>query len=137
MPALAGVRMPRPSIASVLLLAVLSSGCAGDVGRLLIDPAKFDYHTCAQLERIMQSNRVRAGEFRGLMERAAQDSVIVARVTYAPEYQATRSEMRLIEEVAQRKECDPPIVAAETSGTPALPFIAVPPSSGTAPARNR
>jgi hypothetical protein len=115
------LKMPLPATGgfsrttfAVLALAVSLSGCAGVPDSALVDPAKFDYYACVDLARVMKANQIRAHELRVLDAKAARDEVgvFVGAVTYTPEYKSLRGEMKLIEEVARRKDCAPPIVMA-------------------------
>lgn len=112
---------PRPAtgkysltILAALALAASLSGCAGVPDSALVDPAKFDYYACVDLTRAMKANQTRAHELRELDNKAARDQigVFVGAVTYTPEYKSLRGEMKLIEAVARRKDCTPPIVMA-------------------------
>jgi hypothetical protein len=102
----------RPCVAMILLLAAVPLGCGGRVETALIDPDKYEFHSCAQLAREMNTLRARTNELRGLYERASRDSALVARVSYEPDYLSAIGNMRLIETTAREKQCSPPITAA-------------------------
>ena len=110
----------RPAVIVTLLLAGLPLGCGGGPETALVDPAKFRFHTCTQLQREMTKLRDRAQELRALYEKAQRDSVIVARVSYEADYLSTIGDMQLIEAEAQERKCDPPIMAA-ASPSPLAP----------------
>jgi len=101
----------RSSILVILLLAALPLGCGGRPEMALVDPAKFQFHTCAQLEREMTKLRDRAQELRTLHAKATRDSPLVARVAYEADYVSTIGDIQLIESAGREKSCDPAIAA--------------------------
>jgi hypothetical protein len=103
----------RPSIIVTLLMAVVPLGCGGRVEMALVDPDKYQFHSCAQLVREMNTLRARTQELRSLYERASRDpsGQFVARVSYEPEYLSAIGNMQLIETAARDKDCSPPVTA--------------------------
>jgi len=97
-----------------LVLAALPLGCAGPAEMTLVDPAKYQFHTCAQLEREMTTLVERTHELRALHEQAVRDSAgaVIARIAYEPDYLSTIGNIRLIAAAAQDRDCDPPIAPA-------------------------
>lgn len=106
----------RPSIIAVLLAAALPLGCGGGIEMALVNPDKYQFHSCAQLAREMDTLRTRSQELRALYERASRDSTLIARAAYEPDYLSTIGNMQLIETAARESRCSPPITAA---GAPA------------------
>ena len=104
----------RASRIVTLVLAALPLGCAGPNEMALVDPAKYQFHTCAQLEREMKTLSERTHELRALHDKAARDSAgaFVARIAYQPDYLSTIGNIRLIAAAAQDRDCDPPIAPA-------------------------
>ena len=107
----------RPCIMVTLLLAAVPLGCGGRIESALVDPEKYEFHSCAQLAREMNTLRERAQELRGLYERASRDSTFIARTSYEPDYLSVIGNMQLIETKAREQQCSPPITA---TGAPAL-----------------
>lgn len=101
----------RPSIIAVVLAAALPVGCGRGVEMALVDPDKYQFHSCPQLAREMNTLRTRSQELRALYERASRDSTLVARAAYEPEYLSTIGNMQLIETAARENRCSPPITA--------------------------
>ena len=99
----------RSSIVMILVLAALPLGCGSHPGIALVDPAKYQFHDCAQLERELKPLREQAQELRALYQEAARDSggELVARVAYEPDYLTTIGNIELIEAAAREKKCAP------------------------------
>ncbi|MPZ56878.1 MAG: twin-arginine translocation pathway signal [Rhizobiales bacterium] len=103
----------RPFIVAALILGGLPLGCGGRVEMALVDPAKYDFHTCPQLERAMKTLAERARELTALQRKAA--GAVIATIAYKPDYLATIGDMRVVETAARDKQCDPPIaIPADT-----------------------
>jgi hypothetical protein len=108
-------RVPaRSSRIVALVLAALPLGCTGPAEMMLVDPAKYQLHTCVQLEREMKTLSEHAHELRALHDRAVRDSAgaVIARIAYEPDYLSTIGNIRLIAAAAQDRDCDPPIAPA-------------------------
>jgi len=110
----------RTRIVVALLPAALLLGCGAGVETALVDPAKYQFHNCAQLQREMRTLSTRAHELRVLNDKAARDpaGALVARVAYDPEYLSTMGNIELVETAARDKNCDPPIVSAAGAPRP-------------------
>jgi hypothetical protein len=100
-------------------LAALPLSCGSRVEMALVDPGKFQFHTCVQLQREMKKLRDHAQELRVLYDKAARDSTAVANIAYEADYLSTTGDMRLIERAAREKNCDPPVTA--TTPAPTVP----------------
>jgi hypothetical protein len=101
------------SLIATLVLAALLLGCSSHPEMTLVDPAKYTFHNCAQLERDMKQLREREQELRVLHNKAGREAPLIARAAYEPEYLHTIGNMRLIEAAARERECEP-------RGTPAI-----------------
>jgi hypothetical protein len=108
-----------PRIMVTLVLAALPFGCGARVEMALVDPAKYQFHSCEQLEREMKQLRERAHELQALRDKATRDpaGAFVAGVAYEPDYLTTLGNMELVETAAREKNCSPPIVGM--AGAPA------------------
>jgi hypothetical protein len=108
----------RRTLAAVLFAAVLP-GCALDFDSTLVDPAAYDYYSCEQLRGIFKGLELRQTELEGYLSRAAKDTAgnVIGAVTYGPDLRSTRGRMKVIERVAGRKECDPPVKPAPATST--------------------
>lgn len=100
------------------VLAALAPGCSAHVETALVDPAKFQFFTCPQLEREMKRLRDHAQELRDLQAKAEREpaGAFIARIAYEPDYLSTIGDMEVVEATAQEKDCAPRITAAR--GTP-------------------
>jgi hypothetical protein len=99
------------------MISALPLGCAGN-SEMLVDPAKYQFHTCAQLAREINALREHARELRQLQQRAEREptGAAVARIAYEPDYLSTVGNMGVIEAAARDRNCDPPITAAGMLG---------------------
>lgn len=102
----------RPSLIVTLVLAALPLGCGGRVEMALVDPAKYTFYNCAQLQRDMTRLREQEQELKTLHDKVARDSLLVARVAYEADYLSTIGDMQLIETAARDRECNPAITIA-------------------------
>ena len=108
-------RVPaRSSRIVTLVLAALPLGCTGPAEMMLVDPAKYQLHTCVQLEREMKTLSEHAHELSALHDKAVRDTAgaVIARIAYEPDYLSTIGNIRLIAAAAQDRDCDPPIAPA-------------------------
>jgi hypothetical protein len=103
--------MPFPikSVGAALLLGAMLSGC-GSFEMLFVNPASFDYMSCANLAGAAKSTAKRQQDLKELIDRAEQDSVgvFIAATTYRTEYVKTQGDLKLIADAAQSKKCDTP-----------------------------
>jgi hypothetical protein len=94
-----------------LALSLLPIGGASQLDAALVDPAKYDYHNCVQLAGAMKGAESRQQELVDLKTRAEKSTAggVVSALTYGAEYRSIQGEMQLIEDVAKRKQCEPPV----------------------------
>jgi hypothetical protein len=99
-------------VGPALLLGALCA-CAGVPDAALVDPAKYNYHSCIDLDHAMKIDRDRDRELQGLARKTmrTQQGVVIGTLSYGPEFKYLRGDMALIEQVSKRKECSPPVVA--------------------------
>jgi hypothetical protein len=105
-------RSSRVTILSALLLCAGLGACSHLPDAALVDPAKYDLYSCKQLDHAMKEAADRNRELKRLEARAMRDpsGELVSDLTYVPEFKSWRGNMALMEEVSQRKDCDPPVV---------------------------
>jgi hypothetical protein len=109
------MRTPLRLVITLALTAWPLFGCGSGFDRALtmslVDPAKYNFHSCRQLAQALTAMEARESELEKLMQRAGVDTAghLIGVLTYATDYRAVRDELALIEDVAQRKECDPPV----------------------------
>jgi hypothetical protein len=74
---------------------------------LLIDPGKYQYHTCEQLATATKGFTTRREELVTLMERAEQSTAgaLVSTIAYKAEYTTAGQDLKLIEATARTKNC--------------------------------
>ena len=127
---IASFSLSRPLWRAVAALALLTlgaglGGCAG-VGESLssafVDPARYDFYECKQLESERKALANRGAEYQGLIAKA-QTGVggsVVAELAYRNDYISTRAQAKLAEEVWQRNKCHetPPTAASTPPATP-------------------
>ena len=103
----------RLALPMTLVAAALLPGCGTRVEMALVDPTKYQFHTCGLLQREMNELTTRAYELRALQAKARQDAAgaLVAEIAYQPDYLTTVGNMELVENAARDRDCDPPIVA--------------------------
>lgn len=106
-----------PSVVAAIVPAMFLLGCGSGAEMSLVDPTKYQFHSCAQLGREMHTLRERAQQLEALRDRAVRGSggELVANLAYEPEYRSAVGNMRLIEAAARERNCNPPITA--TSNT--------------------
>jgi hypothetical protein len=120
-------RLPRATVAMALLVAGTGlSGCAdlGDsfASGAFVDPAKYEYYDCKQLEDERKSLAARSAELQGLMAKADTGVAgpVVAELAYRNDYISVRAQAKLAEEGWRRNKClDSPPAAA--TAPPAAP----------------
>jgi hypothetical protein len=129
----AHIPFSRPSWRTVLAIALLLSGaglsgCAdmGDsfASGAFVDPAKYDYYDCKQLEADRKTLAGRIKDLQALIDKAntGVGGSIVGEVAYRNDYISAKAQAKLAEETWQRNKCheSPPDAAAATP-TPAPP----------------
>jgi hypothetical protein len=114
----------RPGIRTsvALLLAGLTSGCAGDVAeQLYIQPGRYDYLDCHRIANAAENEKRREEELKTLVDRAEKDFVgsVISAASYRGDLLRTQGNLRMLAEVAQRKNCPPETPpAAKEPATP-------------------
>lgn len=98
-------------VLTLVLLALAPLGCTSEGEMALVDPAKYEFYSCAQLETAMKKDRDRALKLQGLQQKAAhsQTGAVIGKLTYGPEYYQTAGDMRVIARTARDNKCNPPI----------------------------
>lgn len=92
----------------LLLLAALLSGCGlGSVEMFSVKPGSFDYYSCADLAKANADAQQREQELKGLIDRAEQGvfGSFIATTVYRSQYIKAQSELKLLAETAQAKNC--------------------------------
>jgi hypothetical protein len=108
---LAGVPLDVVRRCGLALLAAGSlGGCAfapDALDAVFTDPAKYDLVGCKDLAEREGQLAKREQELRDLMDKASQGTGggVANAVAYRTDYLNARGELRLVREVAQRKEC--------------------------------
>jgi hypothetical protein len=99
----------RAAILAPLVLCLVLAGCShGGEGMLfLIDPGKYQYHSCEQLATTTKGVAARQQELATLIERAEQGTAgaIVGTIAYKSEYTAVGQDLKLLEATARTKNC--------------------------------
>ena len=99
----------RAAVLAPLLLGLVLAGCStgGEGMLLLVDPAKYQYHTCEQLAAATKAMTARQQELATLIERAEQGTAgaVVGTIAYKSDYTAVGQDLRLIEATARSKNC--------------------------------
>ncbi len=91
-----------------LLLSALLSACGlGSAEMFFVKPGSFDYYSCANLAKADADAQQREQELKGLIERAEQGMLgsFIATTTYRSQLVKTQSELKLLAETAQAKNC--------------------------------
>jgi hypothetical protein len=111
---------------TLFVLALGLGGCA-DIGDSMssafVDPAKYEFYECKQLEPERKNLASRAAELQGLMAKAETGvgGSVVAELAYRNEYISVRAQAKLADETWRRNKCHdtPPGVTAPAA--PATP----------------
>jgi hypothetical protein len=98
----------------IVVTVVLASGLAGcaasmeNFGAAYVDPAKFTFYQCADLNQRAQALLKREQQLRDDMTRAEQGpgGGFVSTIAYRNDYLAVRGELKLLEKTAAEKKCD-------------------------------
>jgi hypothetical protein len=99
-----------------VLLAAPLGGCAGiadsAASAAFVDPAKYDYFDCKQLEAERASLAKQTAELQRLIAKAETGAggAVVAEVAYRNSYLSVRGQARLADETWARNNCDRPAV---------------------------
>ncbi len=106
---------------SPLLLAALLAGCGlGSVEMFFVKPGTFDYYSCADLTKAAANAQQREQELKELIDRAEQGifGSFIATTAYRSQYLKAQSELKLLAETAQAKNCTVNPTADRTGPTP-------------------
>jgi hypothetical protein len=121
-------RLSRGAVAAMTLLALgMGLGGCADIGESMssafVDPAKYEFYECKQLEPERKNLASRAAELQGLMAKAETGVAgsVVAELAYRNEYVATRAQAKLADEAWRRDKCHDTPPAATTPAAPATP----------------
>jgi len=99
----------RAAFLVMLLLASALAACSnGGEGLLfLVDPGKYQYHSCAQLATTTTNQSGRLQELATLIERAEQGvaGAVVGTIAYKSEYTAIAQDLKLLAAAARAKDC--------------------------------
>ena len=99
----------RAAVLAPLLLCSALAGCStgGEGMLLLVDPAKYQYHTCEQLATATKAMTARQQDLATLIERAEQGTAgaIVGTIAYKSDYTVVGQDLRLLEATARTKNC--------------------------------
>jgi hypothetical protein len=130
-------RLPLSRAAAAMALLTLGlglAGCAGSVSEMgdsmtlaFVDPAKYDYYDCKQLEAERKSIATHIEELQRLMAKADTGAAgpVVAELAYRQDYISYRGQAKLADETWRRNKChdSPPAPpgAAAAAATPAPP----------------
>jgi hypothetical protein len=129
----AHISFSRPSSRTVLAIALLLSGvglsgCAdmGDsfASGAFVDPAKYEYYDCKQLEADRKTLATHIKELQALIDKAntGVGGSVVGEIAYRNDYISAKAQAKLAEETWQRNKCheSPPDTAA-AAPAPAAP----------------
>ena len=95
-------------LAPLLLCSVLAGCSVGGEGMLfLVDPGKYQYHSCEQIAATTKGVAARQQDLAMLIERAEQGAAgaVVGTIAYKSEYTAVGQDLRLLEATARTKNC--------------------------------
>jgi hypothetical protein len=103
-------RLGKSPSLPALLLATLLGGCAlatDDLANAFVDPTKFNLLPCPELAKRLDLVSKREQELRGLINKAEQGTggTVASALAYRTDYLNARGEVKLLQEVSQRKEC--------------------------------
>ena len=119
------VRPWSRATAAAVVLGLTSCADLGDsfVSGAFVDPAKYDYYDCKQLEAERRSLATRTAELQGLRAKAETGvgGSVVSVVAYGNDYVSLRAQSKLAEEAWRRYKCH------ETPSETATPTVAVAP----------
>jgi pectin methylesterase-like acyl-CoA thioesterase len=96
-------------LAGAFALALLTAACAGmDPGYSVVSQDRFDFMECPQLlsERGNWTAREKQLSELAAKAEASPGGIIVSAAAYRTELAAARTNLRLVQQAAQRKGCD-------------------------------
>ena len=78
-----------------------------DLATVFVDPTKFDVLPCPELAKRLDLMSKREQELRGLIEKAGDGAggTVASALAYRTDYLNARGEVKLLQDVSQRKEC--------------------------------
>ena len=99
-------------VAAAALLAASLGACAiatDSLAPVFTDPSKYDFLSCKEIAARETLVAKREQDLRGLMDKAARDTggAVVSAMAYRTDYLNAQGELKLLREVAQRKDCAP------------------------------
>ena len=133
------------AVTALLLLGVALSGCAGGMSEVsdsmtldnatlaFVDPARYDFYDCKQLQNERKSLAKGFEDLKKLMEKADTGFAgpVVSEMVYRNEYLANRGQARLAEQTWKRNNCH------ETLPDPLEATATKPGDAKTKPVRSR
>jgi hypothetical protein len=115
------MRLTASLMFSIGIAAALCACSSFSMGppTLFVDPAKYDFHNCAQLATARTVAAERELELKLLMDKAERGAggAFVNVIAYQSDYTAVREDLKLIDATAREKRCPPPAAAASGSST--------------------
>jgi hypothetical protein len=127
----------RAAAAMALLVTGIGLSACADLGDsfasgAFVDPAKYEYYDCKQLEDERKSLAARSAELQGLMAKADTGVAgpVVAELAYRNDYISVRAQAKLADEGWRHNKCHDSPPAAATA-TPAVPPAPPPHPKGT------
>jgi hypothetical protein len=120
----------RAAAAMALLVTGIGLSACADLGDsfasgAFVDPAKYEYYDCKQLEDERKSLAARSAELQGLMAKADTGVAgpVVAELAYRNDYISVRAQTKLADEGWRHNKChdSPPAAATATPAAPPAP----------------
>jgi hypothetical protein len=120
----------RAAAAMALLVTGIGLSACADLGDsfasgAFVDPAKYEYYDCKQLEDERKSLAARSAELQGLMAKADTGVAgpVVAELAYRNDYISVRAQAKLADEGWRHNKChdSPPAAATATPAAPPAP----------------
>jgi hypothetical protein len=99
------------AVLALVLSGISLSGCAsmgdGFMSGAFVDPAKYDYFDCKQLEAERTRLTKRVAELQGLIDKAGTGTggVVVGEIAYRNEFISMRAQLKLLEDNWRRNKC--------------------------------
>lgn len=112
---------------ALVLSGVALSGCAGMgdgfMSGAFVDPAKYDYYDCKQLETERTKLAKRVAELQGLIDKAGTGTggAVVGEIAYRNDYISSRAQLKLLEENWRRNKCKESPPDPEATNAPDQP----------------
>jgi hypothetical protein len=99
------------AVLALLVSGVILSGCAkmgdGFASGAFVDPARYDYYDCKQLEGERKSLNNRVDTLQQLIDKAntGTGGAVVGELAYRNDYISARAQLKLLEENWRRNKC--------------------------------